>query len=115
MSKEKRGQKRYSFKGHEWPRARPRYAEHPRWLRLGAWLELANRLPDVDTINFGIRNHRMVEIEDVRSLRALVRNTLDVFVLRRPSGITSLDSDPFSLFLSVLDASDLARIKRCKV
>lgn len=116
------------------------YVTDRRWLEIQPWLDLANRLTldepqnetpplrprgflqippaasGLPTVNFGIRNFRIVGSAELHRLVRQIREALEVIVsFPRPAGIEHVEPDPFTLFLSALGQADPARIRRCPV
>lgn len=127
-------------RGLDWEHGQPLFSLRPKWLPyvsdagwLGVerWVDLANRLPTEEVlatlspeevtqrlgfVNFGIRNYRMVESEDLIALLRNVRLALEAMATQpRPAGINHFEPDPWILFTTALALADPACVKQCTI
>jgi hypothetical protein len=96
-----------------------RYFQNRRLAEMQWWLDLVNDPPTGSgPYNFEIRNYRMLEPEDRDAIVARISSIVASVAHNNPTGpagIDYFDHSPLRLFLAVLDASDLGRLRACKV
>jgi hypothetical protein len=88
----------------------------PNWLKIEKWLNFANDplKEEGPTINFGIRNFRMISPESARPLQEAVR---EIFagIVAWPSPVGRFEPDPLRLFTLALEKTQTSRIRRCGI